>query len=135
METFIVQIPFPGYAQTYLKNGKTYDGKTAQEYIAEHSDKVLKEVSTTELIKLTEECYRTALQPITKDEWYEHLEELPPLKWRNLGRYETFFSPEATSADFHAFYVRDGKKYYSATKSIFSSETDLLEDILKETKE
>lgn len=63
---------------------------------------------------------------ITKEDWWDALECLPPMRWTRFDGGEYFFISEATTASLHSCYVRKGDRYYTALRDIYAEEKDLI---------
>jgi hypothetical protein len=63
---------------------------------------------------------------ITEKEWDDALCELPPMRWTRGEGEEFFFCSEPYSSHLHQCYVRKGEKYYTALRSRFDKDEDLL---------
>lgn len=61
----------------------------------------------------------------TKAAFWEALECLPPKRWTRGKTQEFFFIGECYTADLYSCYVRKGKLYYSALRSIHTPEADI----------
>lgn len=52
----------------------------------------------------------TGWEGITEERWYEMLEVLPPMKWRDIGhKVNCFFVCEAYFATLHSCFIRDNR--------------------------
>lgn len=56
---------------------------------------------------------RTRPMEISRGEWLDALEILPPLNWRNLGAFECFVCSEAITGRMHRIYVRVRDTYWT----------------------
>lgn len=125
------------------KNGKDilnktyvhYKNITFEEYNQQHNNE-LEALTWDEFFpiyeKYNKERYCKKWAEISKDEYYEYLECLPPCKWHDLNaRFNSFYMSEATTADIHQFCIKDRKtgKYYAASRSRFISDADLLKEL------
>ena len=71
-------------------------------------------------------------EEITEEEYYYKLNVLPPSKWRDISeRFNVFFICEAWTADLHSCVIKDRLtgKYYTALRSIHSTNQQLIESI------
>lgn len=57
-------------------------------------------------------CYNLVSE-ITEERFHEMLEVLPPENWQHVGDFEFFQMCEHWDFDRTAYYVRDGKKFYT----------------------
>ncbi len=132
MDKYIVQLPYKGNVQTYIKEDGTvaYTHLTVEEYLEDNPGCVV--VTSEELTKLEVGYFVTPFQEITEDFWQEMLEVLPPLKWHDIeNRFNVFFISEATNSHYHALYLKDRRtnKFYSCTESVFIKDAELFEKI------
>jgi hypothetical protein len=75
---------------------------------------------------------KTLFKEISEEQYIDALECLPPKKWHNINKsVNVFFISEATINDLHSCYIKSKGKYYSALRSIFESDEQLLETFLK----
>jgi hypothetical protein len=73
---------------------------------------------------------KTPFKEVTEAQYWEALECLPPMKWRDIAEgVNVFFISEAYTADLHACYIHDRRsgKYYGATRSVFETNAQLME--------
>ena len=68
----------------------------------------------------------TTLTEITKTEYWESLECLPPQRWRTVRGVEFFYCMEAYSGDVHSFYFSCNDRYATAKLNRNISDDDLL---------
>ena len=112
---------YDGRLISVLYNGKCpYTKKTKAQFL----DEGYKVISYVEFEHLESEYERTLSgnwTEITEQEYYEHLNVLPPLKFKHRG----FFSPEAIRGCLHDFYQECAGKFYHAVFSIFTSREDI----------
>jgi hypothetical protein len=67
---------------------------------------------------------------ITREEYWEMLECLPPKRWTNIGvDKEFFFLGECYTADLYTLCVKTGGKYFSGLRSIFMKKEDIITQI------
>lgn len=75
------------------------------------------------------ECLQNKFEEITEDQFENALCELPPRRWTKEGNKEFFFCSECYTANIHACYLRVGKKYYSALRSISTPAAEIFNSI------
>lgn len=63
----------------------------------------------------------------TKEDFYNGLECLPPLKWTRFNGGEFFYVGERCTADLYTVHVRIGEKYYTALRSITTPAEQLID--------
>lgn len=68
---------------------------------------------------------------ITKKEWWEQLECLPPLNWRAFNGVEEFFVPEFTESCFTGNYIKYKDRYFCKTVSYYDKSQWLSNNIYK----
>jgi hypothetical protein len=66
-------------------------------------------------------------QETTEEKFWEALECLPPKRWTKNMEREFFFVGECSTANLYECFVRDGKKYYFALRSISESSDNLFD--------
>ena len=139
IKQWIIVEPFNGYGDSFVteSGGVAYSDLSLEEYLSEKPNRKL--ISDEEFTKLLTDFHETKVKSkfveVTQDQWEDSLECLPPLKWHTIaGRWNVFYISEATTAHYHALYVKDLKtqKCYSATKSILLKDDEILADIEKE---
>ena len=105
-----------------------YSGKLISEILAEDSDNVVMDFEEAWKMK-TESCKSEPVE-ITKDQWREMLEILPPVAWTNRRGAETFKMSERYFGDVTTIYCRIGEKYYSFSDSISMKHEKIVETVL-----
>jgi hypothetical protein len=114
------------------------DGLTFAQYNEQHGGGLIAQTWDEfwpVLEKYNTETYVKPWREITEEQYYDSLECLPPCKWHDLNnRFNSFFISEAWTADLHSFCIKDRKtgKYYSATRSRFISDSDLIKDLISQ---
>ena len=115
-----------------------YTGDTFKEYNKKHGGNLV--AQTWDEFCLVLEAYETKkyikpFKEITEGVYYDGLECLPPCKWHDLNeRFNSFYISEATTSHYHSFYIKDRKtgKYYSATRSKFIKDSELISELEKQ---
>jgi hypothetical protein len=74
-------------------------------------------------------AYCHAPVEITKQQFWEMLEVLPPCKWTRSKGYEAFYVSEALAADIHAWHVRIGGRYWSLNRSRTRSPDSIIAEV------
>ena len=125
------------------KNGKDilnktyvhYTDQTFEEYNKEHNNELIA-LTFDEFYPIYDQYNKSAFckdwKEISKDQYDDLLNCLPPCKWHDLSnRFNSFYIMEAYTADIHTFCIKDRKtgKYYSANRSRFITDTDLLNEL------
>lgn len=117
------------YTSRYNYNGANF---TLQEYRDFKGNQNLVAITWEEFSKIIE-AHEQTLQgewmEETEDKYEYALECLPPCKWHNLNeRFNSFYVSEALTGSLHSFHIFDRKtrKYYTATRSKFISDAELL---------
>lgn len=140
MEDFIVVVnpDFKGRTQTFLnKDGKCiYTGKSLEEMRKEDGIEYITPDDQT-MDKMWEEYYKSIQgkwEDITEERYYEMLDVLPPMNWRNIGKgVEVFCICEAFTGHLHHHYVKystDGEKVFkSALRSRFIKGDEILKEL------
>lgn len=75
-------------------------------------------------------AYCHAPVEITKQQFWEMLEVLPPCKWTRSKGYEVFYVSEALAADIHAWHVRIGGRYWSLNRSRTRSPDSIISEVV-----
>ena len=94
-----------------------------------HLDKYLKlELMTYEefLVKQAKEFADKPINIISKQEWWDALECLPPLKWHDRGGMEVFFMSEFYTGNYTSMYVKvviGGEDTYACKTVNFKDES------------
>lgn len=120
----------------FYEAGKTHlfsiavlrDGAYRTQYDNETLDDLRAQGRTEmELIPFDEACnridaaqmaeYCRAPVEITREQFHEMLEILPPCKWTRAKSCEAFYVSEALAGDIHAWYVRIGDRYWTLNRS------------------
>lgn len=118
----------------YLYNNKG-NNFTLQEYKDYKNNQNLIAITWDEFYKIIEAHEKTLqgkFTEVTEAQYWEALECLPPCKWHDLNsRFNSFYISEAMTGVLHSFYIHDKKtnKYYSALRSKFITDTELLKDL------
>ena len=68
----------------------------------------------------------------TKEEWWDALEVLPPMMWRQYDWIETFFISEAMTDNIHSCHVRLGDEYFTVNRRTTDDPNDWVEQIRKQ---
>ena len=66
---------------------------------------------------------------ITREQFWEMLEVLPPGKWRRSTNFEAFFVIEALAGDVHAWHVRIGSRYWALNRSRTRSPDSIIAEV------
>ena len=132
METYLVNpSKFNGQALAILRDGKSVftKDKVKADYEQEYKTELV-ELTWDELYEQYIEPYNKSLQSpfteIDEERWDEMLNVLPPMRWTRTSNGEFFFCMEAYTADLHSVYVRKGDKYYTALRSKYEKEENIL---------
>jgi len=73
--------------------------------------------------------YIKPFREITKEDWWEALEVLPPEKWQTKGDVEIFRMIPHQTGNITAHYARYGKKYYYANRNTNIDYDDIANEI------
>lgn len=123
--------PFKGYTQSYLgADGKVaYSGKSFEEYNKEHNGKMklITDAQLGELVKAHDESLQKPWQEMTKEDYWEQYECLPP-----IYKSPFWFISEATTSSLHSCYIEHNGKYYTALRCIYTRTEDLWADFKKD---
>jgi len=63
---------------------------------------------------------------ITRERYWDMLEVLPPLKWTQKAKTESFMISEAETGDLHSFYARVGETYWEMVLPRSSKHSDVM---------
>ena len=110
-------------------------GKTLAEYMADMSDldpdlQVMPYEEAAPMMwaaQIAEYC--KPWQEITKEQWWDMLEVLPPEKWQKVAGVEIFRMCEYTSRTVTGHYARLGERYFSANRDIGTDYADIASEI------
>lgn len=108
-------------------------GKTLEEYMADKAGQGL-EVMPYDMAAPMMEAARIAeyckpWREITKEQWWDALEVLPPEKWQKVAGVEIFRMSEYTSGTVTGHYARLGGRYFSANRDIRTKYADISGEI------
>ena len=123
----------------YLYNNKGAD-LTLEQYRALKQNPNLITVTADEFYEIRkkfEKSLEGEFTEETEEQYYDALECLPPCKWHDLDdRFNTFYISEGITGSLHSFHIKDRKtgKYYTALRSMFIKDNDLLNDIKTKTQ-
>lgn len=141
-ETYLVSTKnFRGSCYSNLIDGVSpYSGRTRAEIEAQYPDEKFIEVDWDgfeKMLKDYEKNLITGWTEITEERYWEMLEILPPMNWRNLtAGINIFCISEALTGSLHAHFLKLSNKgevkYYEATKDRFTKNEDLLKEIYTE---
>ena len=116
-------ITFKAYADKYGKN----DPKTAtywQRRVEEEKNSYYQVMTFEEFFKRQREYYiGRPIEETTKQDFYEHLEMLPPMKWTTINGVEMFCMSEFYTGVYTNQYACVGDKYYTAFVDAFDQST------------
>lgn len=110
-------IPFPGYAQSVLKEDGTVawsDGMTLEQYAVARGFPV-RVVDEDEMRTLVEEhadSRITAPEPITAEQWEDMLNVLPPSRWHRHDGVEMFHVSERITHDLVNWFAKVGDRHF-----------------------
>ena len=108
-------------------------GKTLDEYMAAKAGQGFEVMPydmaapMMEAAQLAEYC--KPWQEITKEQWWDMLEVLPPEKWQTVNGVEIFRICEYTSGTITGHYARLGDRYFSANRDIRTDYADIAGEI------
>ena len=138
----VSRINYQGYIKSSLVGGVSlYTGKNLKQMREEEPEEDYEEISYDELYEKYTKPYLDSLQKpwneITEDYWWEMLECLPPLRWRDISiGVNCFAISEAYTCSLHSHFLKVNingeKKYYSALRSIYDSDEKILKDFKKQ---
>jgi len=137
-QRIVIDPDFKGYAQTYInEDGKCiYSGRSLEEMRAEDGIEYITP-SDEEMDKLYNDYYKSLQkewEDISEEYYYEMLEVLPPMNWRNIGSgVNVFCISEAYSGDLHAHFIKykkgDQYVYKTALRSRFIKGDQILQEL------
>ena len=108
-------------------------GKTLDEYMAGKEGQGLEVMPydmaapMMEAAQLAEYC--KPWKEITKEQWWDMLEVLPPEKWEKVQGVEIFRMCEYTSGTVTGHFARLGERYFSANRDIRTGYADIAGEI------
>ena len=133
---------FEGYAQAQVSKETQevfYTNMSLREYLQERKISNYHLLEWDDFYEIYYNSYHKKLSSkpfieISQEAYFEALECLPPMRWHNaISGVNIFFIEEAFTADLHDSYVctNNGrvKKYYSALRSKFMTDAELLEQL------
>jgi len=101
-----------------------HGAKTFEEIQQEYPDA---EVMTfDDIIETNENLYKTEPQEITKEQYWEMLECLPPVDWTRGDTFEYFKLSERISGSITGIYIKYRNKYYTFSDSIYMKRGEIL---------
>lgn len=113
------------YAKTVLYDGKdAYSDKTKDDYIAEGYD-VLSDEEFDDYIRRVEENMCGHWSEITKEQYYDALDVLAPVTYKDGG----FYISEATTGRVHAYYQEFSGKYYTCSQRTGTPREDIMNSL------
>lgn len=77
------------------------------------------------------DSYRRPPQRITKKEWTDALETLPPMRWVRGDQFESFCFQEPVSCHIHSIYARLGKTYWRMVDDIHECTHEAVEKAVR----
>lgn len=123
------------YSIAVLRNGTyrtQYDNETLDDLRAQGR-------STMALLPFDDACkliddaqmavYCHAPVEITREQFHDMLEVLPPCKWSRSKTYEAFYVSEALAGDIHAWHVRIGSRYWALNRSRTRSPDSIISEV------
>ena len=73
-----------------------------------------------------EQAFRSGPVEISRDEYCEMLEVLPPVDWTSSNGWESFKMVERTSGNITNIYATDGTRYFCLSDSIYMPHRDII---------
>lgn len=123
--------PFQGWTQSYLKpDGKVaYSDITFEEYNKDNGGKMklITDAQLQELVDAHNKSLQKPWQEMTKDDYWEQYECLPP-----IYKSPFWFICEPTTGSLHSCYIEHGGKYYTALRCIYTRTEDLWAEFKKD---
>jgi len=108
-------------------------GKTLDEYMADKVGQGFEVMPYDMAAPMMEAAQLAAYckpwQEITKEQWWDMLEVLPPEKWQKVAGVEIFRMCEYTSGTVTGHYARLGERYFSANRDIRTDYADIAGEI------
>ena len=110
-------------------------GRTLAEYMADMAElnpdlRVMFYDEAAPMIEAAQVAeYCKPWQEITKEQWWDMLEVLPPEKWQKVAGVEIFRMSEYTSGTVTGHYARLGDRYFSANRDIRTDYADIAGEI------
>lgn len=121
--------PFRGNCQTVIQNGKIayWPELTFDEYNTMKGGvmKVISDEEFTEMYNAYMDGLQGEYREITKQQYWDSLECLPPMRWIRDGSFEMFFVSECYTGTLYSHLVKKGSRYFSALRSATISNEDL----------
>ena len=108
-------------------------GKTLAEYMADMAGRGFEVMPYEEAARMIWAAqiaeYCKPWQEITKEQWWDMLEVLPPEKWQKVAGVEIFRMSEYTNGTVTGHYARLGERYFSANRDIRTDYADIAGEI------
>lgn len=136
VQKFIIRtdVAFNGTTETFIKHDGTVaftDCLSPEEYLAK-SELPLRVIDENEMETLLSE-FSASLQgsfvEITEKKYQTMMEVLPPRRMTSFEGGGFFFNPEALFANVHSFYCYINGKYFTADRSLYTPEMELITEI------
>lgn len=132
--------PFNGCVQSALNPDNTVlytDGQNLEQFTASCGYPI-RVIDGDELDKLLEEFHADLItdpEPITKEDWHEMLNCLPPSRWHSVGDFNVFHMCERLTGTLVSWFARQGSgivlNHWTFTDHAHISDADLLAKLEK----
>lgn len=122
-------------ADTGVERVQYTGGKTLAEYMADMEElnpglEVMPYEMAAPMMEAAQVAeYCKPWREITKEQWWDMLEVLPPEKWEVVRGVEIFRMMEYTSGTVTGHYARLGERYFSANRDIRTDFEDIAAEI------
>jgi len=95
----------------------------ADQFVAKGTFTSYEIMTFDEFFKRKAERLLTPIAETTEENYYDHLECLPPMNWGINKGVNSFFMSEFTDGNYTQQYAKKNDKYYSKTVNYFDKET------------
>ncbi len=135
MNELVAYKPNATHIETTIINGKSaYSSSTVADYEATGFIIIPMDEAISRIDTALDNKMKT-LSEITREEFWDALECLPPENWKTVDGLEMFRMSEYYTADITAHYICYKNKYYSANRRDSYTHAQALKDIHSITKE
>ena len=115
------------YAHAVLYNGVDPYGHKDKDYYLSQGYDVLSDEEFDEYVQSVEKSMCGHWSEITKEEYYDALDVLPPVDYKDGG----FYISETTTGSVHSFYQKINDKFYTCYQQIGTPRSEITDSLKK----